>query len=88
MNEEAFSVFEGILDALVDVQSSFREVESMDVPPEEWEEIDVMIRALADLVDSMDDFYMDHVRRDARWMISSIEFFRMSSIPWTIATSR
>ena len=65
MDGELFSVFEGILDALVDIQTDFRQVVSeMDVSLEEWEEIDAMNRSLADLVDSMDDFYMDHVGRE------------------------
>lgn len=62
MDEEAFSAFEDALDALEDIQRDFRELENMDLWPEEWEEIDVMTRLMADLVDCMNDFYMDHVR--------------------------
>lgn len=65
MDEEAFSTFEGALDALEDIQRDFGQLENMDIWPEEWEEIQVMQRLMADLVECMEDFYMDHARRSS-----------------------
>lgn len=65
MDEEAFAVFEGALDAVTDIQCDFGRLEDMGVWPDEQEEIDRMNRFMVDLIDCMEDFYMDHVRRDA-----------------------
>ena len=65
MDEEAFSAFEGALDALEDIQRDFGQLENMDIWPEEWEEIQEIQRFMADLVERMEDFYMDHARRSS-----------------------
>lgn len=65
MDEEAFSTFEGALDALEEIQRDFGQLENMDIWPEEWEEIQEIQRLMADLVELMEDFYMDHARRSS-----------------------